>query len=150
MTKLRALLASLVVLLVLATASESRAYDFWNMGMWNAPAYGIGGNMYGLGIIPAPPYYAIHPPVYYGQRYFRTYGESPYARPARSSRPLIVSVKLIKNPFVNDCLPIELPVPPAVDAVPEEVEPAEDVDVASQPRMIINPYYRAEDEVVQK
>ena len=162
MTKLRALLGCLVVMLVLTAASESRAYDFWNTGMWNATGYGVSGNLYGLGIIPAPPYYAVHPPVYYGQRYFRTYGESPYARPARSSRPLIVSVKLIKNPFVDDCLPVEWPVSSPVDAKPAEaepveakpadeaIEPVEEVDVASQPRMIINPYYRAEDEVVQK
>jgi len=29
--------------------------------------------------LPTPPYFAIHPPVYYGQRYARPYGESPYA-----------------------------------------------------------------------
>ena len=29
--------------------------------------------------LPAPPYFAVHPPVYYGQRYARPYGESPYA-----------------------------------------------------------------------
>ena len=29
--------------------------------------------------LPTPPYFAIHPPVYYGQRYARPYGESPFA-----------------------------------------------------------------------
>lgn len=29
--------------------------------------------------LPAPPYFAIYPPVYYGKRYARPYGESPYA-----------------------------------------------------------------------
>jgi hypothetical protein len=29
--------------------------------------------------LPAPPYFAIYPPVYYGQRHQRPYGESPYA-----------------------------------------------------------------------
>ena len=29
--------------------------------------------------VPPPPYFALHPPVYYGQRYTRPYGESPFA-----------------------------------------------------------------------
>ena len=29
--------------------------------------------------LPAPPYFSIYPPVYYGKRYMRPYGESPYA-----------------------------------------------------------------------
>jgi len=29
--------------------------------------------------LPTPPYFAIHPPVYYGKRYERPYGDSPFA-----------------------------------------------------------------------
>jgi hypothetical protein len=29
-------------------------------------------------LTPTPPYFAIHPPVYYGQRYSRPYGISPF------------------------------------------------------------------------
>lgn len=29
--------------------------------------------------VPTPPYFALHPPVYYGQRYYRPYGASPFA-----------------------------------------------------------------------
>jgi len=29
--------------------------------------------------LPAPPYFAIYPPVYYGKRYARPYGDSPFA-----------------------------------------------------------------------
>jgi hypothetical protein len=29
--------------------------------------------------LPTPPYFSIYPPVYYGKRYVRPYGESPYA-----------------------------------------------------------------------
>ncbi len=29
--------------------------------------------------LPAPPYFSIYPPVYYGERHERPYGESPYA-----------------------------------------------------------------------
>ena len=143
MTKFRVLLASLVVLLVLAFISETQAQDFWGRTTWNVPGFGTSGNLYGLGYIPVPPYYAIHPPVYYGQRYFRTYGESPYARPARSSRPLIVSVQVIKNPFCAE-LPLVLPELPKGD-----VETTKD-QVTVKPQMIVNPYYRSEDAVAQK
>ena len=29
--------------------------------------------------LPTPPYFAIYPPVYYGKRFERPYGDSPYA-----------------------------------------------------------------------
>ena len=29
--------------------------------------------------LPTPPYFSIHPPVYYGKRFERPYGDSPYA-----------------------------------------------------------------------
>ena len=45
--------------------------------------YGYGDSqgtlLYRLNYIPVPPYFSLHPPVYYGQRIFRTYGDSPYA-----------------------------------------------------------------------
>lgn len=49
------------------------------------PAFGF---LYGYGLgqaqryrnnIPTPPYFAIHPPVYYGKRFERPYGDSPFA-----------------------------------------------------------------------
>ena len=29
--------------------------------------------------LPTPPYFSVYPPVYYGERYARPYGESPFA-----------------------------------------------------------------------
>ena len=144
MTKLRILLSSLVVWLVFATVpSVTRAYDGWAGSLGDVPAFGYSGSLYGLGYLPVPPYFAVHPPVYYGERYYRTYGESPYARPARSSRPLRVSAQVIINPFVEQ-QPLDLPVIPVPD------EPVEEVDQAtSQPQVIINPYCKT-DEVAQK
>ena len=37
-----------------------------------------------VGNIPTPPYFAIHPPVYYGQRVGMPYGNSPITRPPRA------------------------------------------------------------------
>jgi hypothetical protein len=34
---------------------------------------------YGQRYVPQPPYFALHPPVYYGERYARPYGASPFA-----------------------------------------------------------------------
>lgn len=35
--------------------------------------------LYRLGHIPVPPYFALHPPVYYGEQVSRSYGASPFA-----------------------------------------------------------------------
>ncbi len=37
--------------------------------------------------IPAPPYFALNPPVYYGTRYARPYGISPFAAPPTTGAP---------------------------------------------------------------
>lgn len=37
--------------------------------------------------IPTPPYFSINPPVYYGTRYARPYGISPFAAPPTMSAP---------------------------------------------------------------
>ncbi len=144
MTKLRVLFASLVVLLVLtAFPSVTRAYDTWPDCMLGGRAFGYSGSLYGLGYVPVPPYFALHPPVYYGERVYRTYGESPFARPARSSRPQRFAVQLITNPFV-DQLASDLP---SIE-LPEQTTDVNQVTV--KPQMIINPYYKADEEVVQK
>ncbi len=153
MTKLRILLSSLFVLFVFAAVpSVSQAYDTWGCTPFNMPAFGCSGSLYGLGYLPVPPYYAVHPPVYYGQRYFRTYGESPFARPARSSRPLKIAAQVINNPFVEQ--EIDLPEIPVLEKPNqsddgEEKEQVEPNQTTAMPQMIINPYYQA-DEVAQK
>lgn len=37
--------------------------------------------------IPTPPYFSVVPPVYYGGRYARPYGMSPFAAPPMAERP---------------------------------------------------------------
>ena len=60
--------------------------------------------------LPTPPYFAIYPPVYYGKRYERPYGDSPYAafpqlqstpdyHPVPKETPIRTSTVL--NPHVN-------------------------------------------------
>ena len=61
--------------------------------------------------LPSPPYFAVYPPVYYGQRYERPYGESPYAafsqlRSAPDYHPVpkdapMMSSSVVTNPHVE-------------------------------------------------
>ncbi len=67
------------VMAVLAPmASVASAQD---NGLGYAFLFGYGANNTPVirSFVPAPPYFALHPPVYYGQRYTRPYGESPFA-----------------------------------------------------------------------
>lgn len=78
-------------LLVLCFAAPARA-DYGDLGL--AYLFGYGGFAASgpRSYVPSPPYFALHPPVYYGQRYSRPYGVSPFAswpqlQPAQSYAP---------------------------------------------------------------
>lgn len=66
---------------------------------------GCGANLlpYTLGHVPVPPYFAIHPPVYYSAPVARTYGYSPYAYPGTFLTPEIAAPApaMIENPHVT-------------------------------------------------
>ncbi len=84
-------------------ASQAAACD--GAGWWsNFPAR----QPLRTGNVPTPPYFALHPPVYYGERVRRSYGDSPYAYPAQrpratasaaTGRPTPPKPKLIVNPY---------------------------------------------------
>ncbi|MDZ4850733.1 MAG: hypothetical protein SGI77_15710 [Pirellulaceae bacterium] len=63
-------------LLMVGTAQSVQAYD---SAFGFAFGYSLGQANQFRNRLPAPPYFAIHPPVYYGQRHERPYGESPFA-----------------------------------------------------------------------
>lgn len=72
------------VLLLAATAVAVVAVSDARAGGGISPGipyfgYGYSGSLYGLGYVPVPPYFSLHPPVYYGDRYARPYGASPFA-----------------------------------------------------------------------
>jgi hypothetical protein len=141
------MLPSLAVFAALCVMpAVTRACDGYCPGSWlSAPAFGCSGSLYGLGYVPVPPYYALHPPVYYGERYYRSYGESPFARTDHSSRPQLIQAKVIINPYVEQ--------PAAVTAKPETkpVEGQQQTDqVTASPQMIVNPYYVAEPKVAYR
>lgn len=66
--------------LVACTAIFAQAGDYGSWAM--ATVYGYSGGMAGRPMVVnnfTPPYFSMHPPVYYGERYYRPYGDSPYA-----------------------------------------------------------------------
>lgn len=136
----------LIALVAFAAAAPAlQAYDGCCGGAFlgQSTAYGVSGNLYGLGIVPAPPYFALHPPVYYGERYFRSYGESPFARPDFSSRPKRIEAQVIINPFaIPAMLPSKVEPPKAQTVEPQSVE-----KVTSAPQVILNPFYQPEEKI---
>lgn len=113
--------SSVLALAILAVwgASASRACDY---GLpWFG--YGYSGSLYGLGYLPAPPYFAVHPPVQYSGPVAHAYGESPFAR--RPSEPPAVAAasrRVVVNPYVS-------------------VTTVEKAEAPSAPRVIANPYF---------
>jgi hypothetical protein len=79
MRRLRAIIVAASLLLTIALwTSDARAYGGGYYPGWYP--YWVGAPHYVTTTIPAPPYFAVHPPVYYGQRVTMPYGDSPFAR----------------------------------------------------------------------
>ena len=77
---------------------------FGGLFPYNNFAYGNGYWPYTLGFVPVPPYYALHPPVYYSAPVPRTYGYSPYPYPGHVRTPDVAATpkpKDIINPHVE-------------------------------------------------
>ncbi|RMF41024.1 MAG: hypothetical protein D6753_10430 [Planctomycetota bacterium] len=129
--------------IVVATAAWSAtSVTAGDGGLGLAYLYGYQGYPYNAvqPYIPPPPYFAMHPPVYYGQRYTRPYGASPFAawpqlQPSAAYRPERHTDRwqTITNPYAPCCSSTPAAaVEPAV--VAEPVAPVE-------PLVIDNPFY---------
>lgn len=74
--------AGLLVVGVAVTGmfTSSAKADGFGFGYWARGYYPIvdWSSAYRADRIPIPPYFALHPPVYYGTRVHRPYGYSPY------------------------------------------------------------------------
>ena len=76
--------------LMLAASGLARAdWPYTHPANLGPTAYGVSGTMYGLGLVPVPPYFALHPPVYYSCPVPRSYGYSPYAYPGCVETPQV-------------------------------------------------------------
>ncbi|MBM4093550.1 MAG: hypothetical protein FJ276_29700 [Planctomycetes bacterium] len=159
MTKHLVTVAGLTLLTLSAVfPSTTRACDGLLGRFLNIYGTGYGGGLYSLGHVPVPPYYAIHPPVYYGEHVYRTYGASPFARPARypAARPSaparvarVPEPQLILNPYVQDAAvepprPADvLPSDPAPDVDPKDDAKTSENAAASNAVVVNNPFFRA-------
>lgn len=102
-------------------------------GYGYAPIYGNGWWPYTQGYMPLPPYFSVHPPVYYSHPVPRPYGMSPYPYTPRQEPAYVIEPQPqeIVNPYVT-----------GLERSGEgAAEPAIDTDrAASYGRMVINPY----------
>lgn len=90
-------------------------------------------SLYGLGRLPLPPYFALHPPVYYGIRYTRPYGASPFASAPQLQSP---------QGYAAVPWPTEIPGTPPSRQTHPHTPPAKTARTTDRSRVIINPYYQ--------
>jgi hypothetical protein len=91
----------------LAMTERAQAYEPWGAGWWGYTGgypFGLSNAPYRSGQVPVPPYFALHPPVYYSYPIPRTYGYSPFAYPGTMQTPEVEmagEAALIENPHVT-------------------------------------------------
>ena len=134
MRSIRIVLATFVLLagtLEFANACEGRCCCGHGFS-----GFGVSGNLYGLGKIPVPPYFALHPPVYYSGVVARPYGASPFAAAGGRIETIKSKPTTITNPFVA---PTSLK---KMDRSPQRDR------VTQLPKLIRNPFVNSPIEVV--
>jgi len=87
-----------------AAAGHPGAYPFFPFGFYQP----YGANY--ANTTPTPPYFALNPPVYYGARYARPYGMSPFAAPPMVETPAGYRGRLRTDFYLP---PMATPQPPA-------------------------------------
>ncbi len=132
--------AILLVACLLISPPQTANAQYWGDGCsYRVPGY----PMVLPSFAPAPPYFALHPPVYYGQRYTRPYGVSPFAsgpmlqsNPGYAPRP--AAAMNVRPPLV-----IANPHYQAIQGAPRrEVAKADQAPVVAKtgPQVIDNPF----------
>lgn len=119
------LLAAIAIALVASTPAQAGGFGCGSY-IWSSPYPCDLTPLYSIGRLPLPPYFAMHPPVYYEMPVPRTYGYGPWAYPPQVMTPEIVepTPEIIQNKFV-----------------PQSPKKAADTPkTASAPLIIRNPY----------
>lgn len=99
-------LSAVIGFWVLVTDARAcgNAHPYWAYGYgWSYALYdGHPVSLYRSGQIPVPPYFSLHPPVYYSLPVARTFGYSPFAYPPGIITPdaSLRCPKVIVNKFV--------------------------------------------------
>lgn len=93
-----------LALLLLGSVSSAHA-QYGAVGYGGIGGYGLlglNGSAYRSGRVPTPPYFALHPPVYYSHAVARSYGHSPFAYPGAKETPSAApKAEMIENPHVQ-------------------------------------------------
>jgi hypothetical protein len=101
-------------------------YDGFTGSFGTLNAYGSGGTLYGSGYIPVPPYFSIHPPVYYSHQYYRPYGWTPFAQPSYMGAAVLrPEPRMVVNQYVKK-------------STKDAARPA---DNTAKAEVIVNPFY---------
>ncbi len=117
----------LAVLAVALLATSASAGDFGcGSFVWSSPYPADLTDLYRVGAVRLPPYFALHPPVYYEMPVPRTYGYGPWAYPPYITTPEMAQPvpEIIHNQFV----------PQPAKATPQKPK------TAFAPKLIRNPY----------
>lgn len=131
-----------IAVIMLAAPSQVQAGNgyggFGNFGLGGGGVFGSGfSSPYASSRIPTPPYFALHPPVYYSVPVPRTYGYSPFPYQGNVRTPDIAPAAgaplSIVNPYVTQ------PVKAEVEA---KETPADGDTAIAKPLMIVNPFVK--------
>ena len=137
-----AVLAFICAVVFFASNSQSQAQGLgraqFHAGLYGA--YGWHDSLYARGYVPIPPYFALHPPVYYGERYTRPYGASPFAAKSQLQQNDNYRHR-IRTDFVP--MKIDNPYCPTCKVNPTPAKAKINSRTAAAPQMIENPYYKA-------
>lgn len=149
---------SLLCVIAMATTAGTASAQ-WGGGMGGYNGYGAYNSYAITSYVHAPPYFALHPPVYYGKRYTRPYGVSPFAAPPQLQTnasyvpaPHAERSISISNPYCaipQNVLEIVPAVVPSSDGnlTPEQHQTPPSSPVVQnqsiQPLVIDNPYFQA-------
>ncbi len=132
MNRSRTIISALAVCLLLsaaATQASAQGYGCCDQSIGHRTGFGVSGSLYGLGYVPVPPYFALHPPVYYSYPVPRTYGYSPHAYP-----------RTVMTPEYRAPQPLEVINPHVKPAEEKEAATSAGFQTASAPLMVINPF----------
>jgi hypothetical protein len=131
-------------LLFCALAGPTGAAQAQDFGYGYGGGWGWGGGFYNVMIDDQrPPYFALHPPVYYSYPVPRTYGYSPFAYPGCVPTPDLhlglADPGAISNPYVPDS---QSPVDPEDGPQLPGAEPtaSRDRTASTRPLRIRNPF----------
>lgn len=142
---------------LLGLGQAAQAYDPYGLsyGGWGFSGYP---NAVGWNSIlnnRVPPYFALHPPVYYsGRIHYRSYGDSPFAsvggcgnayREVEVIESEPATPVMIQNPFVRPSAQPQ-PLPSPTDAAPESPVPTS----VESGEFVINPFYNGDVRIAKR